>query len=318
MLEMPNPLPRGVVVYANRNSREMGHAYFSQALPNGPAQRLGYLQARGAVINNLPGFNRYRVRGLNGQLLANEVAAPRALSEDGRRQDVRDPDNGVRLGYTCYELMRNQQGNLDLRSDSTGMFRVIGRAFTRRYGGQALVLPFDNVHDDEGDEGTRADTRQNFMNVLQSVAESNLDYFAYAGHGYNTSLPSAQIRQDQAADFVAELRRIVRPDGIIVFYACHTAAVGGFAEFISRQLPQMTVFGHRERGQGSVNPLKYRIRNGQSVEFKSLLSAPARERWRGSLDRDDLYARYPFLTIEQINSELAPVQARRQACALGP
>ena len=91
----------------------------------------------------------------------------------------------------------------------------------------------------------------------------------------------------------------------MLLHACSTAAPGGFAERLSVALPGMTVIGHRQEGAGSTNPRKYRIRNGQSVAVQTTLPADVQGLWNAqALGRERLYARYPFLTPDQIAAEL--------------
>jgi hypothetical protein len=194
-----------------------------------------------------------------------------------------------------------------MKNDSTGMFEHVARAFRQLY--NAEIRAFDNVHDDEADGGNEAATRANYFGEMAKFSGDNLDFFAYSGHGSQNGLPSAGVRRGRPTFGVPQLceriGRLVRADGFVLLYACSTAEAGGFAEDLSRLLPRMTVIGHRGAAAASRNPEKYRIVNGNSEHYRDLLPADVQPRWTATnLDRNYLYARFPFLTVEQVAEEL--------------
>jgi hypothetical protein len=308
-MNMPKPTPRGVVLYAARNSRRKEYAAY---LTSAGVARAGYLREC-RPPRPLPAWSRagghdfYEVVTFSGVRTGRQVAM---CDRPNRAGDTPlfDPDGGATVGRARREEVVNAAGERQLKNDSDGMFRLIAQAFRDLYGSQ--MVPFQNVHDDFAEDGLRErHTRVNFFEAIETVTGTGLDYFAYAGHGSANGLPSAGIsargRAEGVVALFAAIRRLCRPDGWVLLYACSTAAAGGFAERLSAALPRMTVLGHRLPGPGDVNPRKYRIVGGRSVAVKDELPADVRERWTlDSLGREKLYARYPFLTTEQIASEL--------------
>jgi hypothetical protein len=309
---LPRPNPRGVVLFAGRNSRRREYAAY---LLSAGWARAGYLK-RCRPPRPLPAWCRagghvfYEIESFNGHGTGRQVAMSGRPDRTGENH-LYDPATGATVGRARREDVVNATDVRQMKNDSTGMFRPVAHTFRQLYGSQ--IEAFENVHDDFDEDGhNERDTRENFFEAVDNVAVTGLDFFAYSGHGSARGLPSAGIsttangRTDRGfTALVAAIRRLCRADGWVLLYACSTADPGGFAEKLSGALPRMTVFGHRQAARGDVNPRKYRIVGGRSVAVQSELPADVRELWTAAaLERENLYARYPFLSIAQIADEL--------------
>lgn len=292
--------PRGVVTYPDNNSKWRAYAYYKK----------GATSQSGAKIDNhevCPGGHshlRYYTLKLHGGE-TKRVAAAKTLSKKVRNP-VYDTVSWNEIGYLNRELLRDASGAVRAKPDSSGEFSLIARRMQDLYGlPKSLLAPFENVHDDLKKGGTEEDTRENFFEALEAVSESGLDFFAYAGHGSQSSLPSAQVRSKDKEELANRIRQMVRPDGIVIFYACSTGKPGGFASQLSSLLPSMRVWGHTDSGQASRNADKICYQNGKGTDIRDKLSKTAREKWaRYLLHSSDFYARFPFMALETIEAEL--------------
>lgn len=294
--------PRGLVIYPDNNSRQRGFAFY-RAGQQGQSGRK--TRNRGVVSTSRNGRLRTYEITLHNRTTIN-VLAPTSLSKSATRITAYDPTSEAEVGYLNYELLLNASGGIQTKPDSSGEFRLIARKFRSLYGlSDPLICPFENVHDDLDPEGTRADTRNNFFDALEAVTQTQLDFFAYAGHGGRSSLPSAQVRQRDLDRLQTQIQRIVRPGGIVLLYACQTGYAGGFASQLSRRLPTMAIWGHTDSGQASRNADKIVYRNGQGVDIRNVLTSEARTRFAGHLlSSADFYARFAFMTQAAIEYEL--------------
>jgi hypothetical protein len=298
----------GACVYACKDSRQKAYGYFVNGVRSGYAR----VDDNGNPVGASAGPNRWRytitplapVTPVNPefQVVGVEYANIGAVNTPTYRLAnpmVPEP-NRVMLK----EYKRKLNGRLHLRSDSSSVFKPTGDDLKQRYGGESRG--FANAHDDEGDDGDARDSLSNFMEEMRTLP-GNLDYFAYAGHGWHDQLPSAGLRMytDEFTEFVSILRRILRPNGTIVFYTCWAGAVNGFAQAVSSAIPSITVFGHEIKGHGQTNPTKVRIRNGNRETFRTLLGDDY-TRWaryikvRGC----SIWIRYPWMSIEDIRAEV--------------
>lgn len=293
--------PRGLVIYPDNNSKWLDFAYYKA----GSSVQDGVKKESGGVCPGAKShLRRYTIKLTTGETIT--VAAARKLDKKARRNDAYDPATWADAGYINWETLKDASGNVKPKPDSTGEFKLIGRKFKGLYGlPDTLVRSFENVHDDVDPEGKGADTRENFFDTLAEVTEGSLDFFAYAGHGGTQSLPSAQVRKQDMSKLADEIRRLVKSDGTVIFYACSTGAPGGFASSLSKLLPEMTVWGHTDAGQASRNADKIRFQNGTSQDIRDLLSAAARAKFASYLRAsEDFYARLPFMTVEDMEAEL--------------
>lgn len=210
------------------------------------------------------------------------------------------------------------QGNHIMQKDSTAEFQRAAAGLMRAYPG-TRTFAFSNVHDDEADTGNVAESLDNFMEQMRLIP-GNLDFFSYCGHGAEHQLPSAGLKMgrvvkrrgekhweesDAFSEFIDILRRSVKPGGNIIFYACSTGVVNGFAQGVSSKIPSLKVFGHTCAGQAKANPFKARIQAGAHETYASLLGDqfPA---WKSYLKSgNDLWARYWNMTVNEIKAEIS-------------
>lgn len=194
-------------------------------------------------------------------------------------------------------------GAYHMRSDSTSVFTEASHRLHELY--KTEEHGFANVHDDEADGGGLSDSLDNFMEEMRSLP-ANLDFFAYSGHGWTGGLASAGLRRNtpEYTEFVEILRRIMKPTGIVVFYACSTGAASGFAQSVSSDVPSVTFFAHAIPGHGQTNPYKVKIRNGNRETFETLLGSDFSKWARYIKGATDVWRRFPFLDIETLRKEV--------------
>ncbi|BDC49437.1 hypothetical protein F183_A17530 [Bryobacterales bacterium F-183] len=294
-------IPSGVVVYPKNNGRLKTLVLYKDV-----GGKTGFLWGTAKPKEKGSAQYLYPValdsEGPRGTKI--KVMGPKGLGKNNAPARVCDPDSGKEIGTFRWEEVKLPDGSQRERPDSTGEFQVIAKTFQKKF--LASTYGFGNVHDDVDDSsGTGEQTRENFWDVLDSISASNLDYFAYAGHGNWDSLGSAQVRAKDVDEFVRRLRRLVKPEGVILFYACLTGKTGGFASKVAGALPGATVWGHSDSGQASRNADKVVHKGTNNMAVKKLLSAAAAKNLSGYLvSSEDFYARMPFMTIAEMNAEL--------------
>ena len=290
-------IPSGVVVYPSNNGRLKGLVLYKDA-----GGKVGYQWGKPHAKAKGSAQWIYPVALDAGGSI--KVGGPRGLGKKSSPARVHDTDSWAEIGTFRWEEVKLLDGSQRARPDSTGEFQVIAHKFKQKF--SASIYGFANVHDDVDDStGTESKTRENFFDVLDDIGGSNLDYFAYAGHGNATNLGSAQVRKSDLETFAGHLRRMVKPDGVVIFYACMTGKSGGFASMVSTAMPAATVWGHSDSGQASRNADKVIYKNGTGTPIQSLLSPAAKAKYAKYLIASgDFYARMPFMTIDEINAEL--------------
>ncbi|MBX7105309.1 MAG: hypothetical protein K1X57_14595 [Gemmataceae bacterium] len=301
-------MPIGAVIYAGNNSRLKGFA-----LRDNSGKLLGFLATNklgGLVLSPVKGSKThvtYTVNTFSG--IPMQVTALLKLERKGN--EARSPVSGVIVGTLGKEEVVNAQGELKIRNDSSGMFEVVAAKLKKIHSiPPNLVKRFANVHDDLGDDGTKEDSKTNFFNALKSMpgvgGASELDFFAYSGHGSGSGLPSAGIGRGDISKLKDEIKRLVRADGTVILYACSTGTPKGFAEQLSGQLPGMTVWGHLPPpGPASINPRKVKFKAGKSQNFLEQFTKEERVMWDNHVkSSSDFYARYPFMRLDEIRAEI--------------
>jgi len=191
------------------------------------------------------------------------------------------------------------------RSDASAVFHMGADCLKARYKGTDL-LPFENVQD--GKEGDKAMSRRHFMEAVRKI-KSNLDYFAYFGHGAKSGLVTAELymgaNPQEVNEFVKLLNERVKPDGVIIFYACDTGDKNGFAQMVSGLVKGRTVFGHDGAGDARTRPNVVRCKDGARQTFQELLGSDF-HRWEGYIKScSDIWRRFPFMSIDEIQSEVS-------------
>jgi hypothetical protein len=293
----------GACVYAGRNSRLRAIAYRI----NG--QLIGYEVKE--LRQKYPADKKkviYHIKPLTGAG-DQKVLGPSSLN--GAPAATWDPTKpAVELpGKLTKEDVRDGAGNLKMRADSSAVFKYASDLLKKAYPATEC-RSFANVHDDFDDSGTIGESLNNFMEEVKELADrhTNLDYFAYSGHGNGPGLPSAGLKMGtrQYDTFVDCLKSMLRADGRVIFYACSMGLPGGMAADLSRRLPGVTVFGHNCSGHGMTNPEKVRCFCGQRVVFATAMGKDVYTRWVKLIKdpAEDIWLRYPWMSIEEIIEEV--------------
>jgi hypothetical protein len=183
-------------------------------------------------------------------------------------------------------------------NDATGAFHIGARTFTRALGLPAPVF-FQN-------QGSPGEVYRRFLRELDA-APGPWDAFAYFGHGDNTCLPSAHIYNRAGARLLAGSIRAKANQGVVVLlYACNTGVAGGFAQWLAEELADVggVVYAHLPPpGHSFTNPMLVSYPGGEWVIPRS--HRLYRE-WCHHLkdERGDLFARFAFMTEEELEGEL--------------
>ncbi len=296
---------QGFVVYAGNNSRLKSWAFRDLG-----GKLVGYLATHtdGNLIvaaSKVKGRKRYTVSGLYGP--SQDIEAPAELKGT---MDALSPGTETVIGRLKKEETVDASGGKVIRRDSSGMFEAVALKLKKLYSLPGnLVKEFANVHDDLAEGGTKADSRKNFFDVLKAApgvgGASELDFFAYCGHGNASGLPSAGVDRTHVAALAKEIKRLLRADGTVIFYACQTGSKDGLAQKLSGLLPSMTVWGHRKSGPASTNPYKKKYVGGVEQPFRDSWGEADQVTWDAYMRASaDFYARYPFMTLDQISAEV--------------
>lgn len=293
----------GACIYAARNSRQRAIAY----------------RVNGQLIGYEDKEKREKFKGDKKKIIyvikpvigsgSQRVVGPSSLN--GAPGTTWDPANPlVELpGKLTKEDMLDASGKVKMRADSSAVFKYSGDLLKKAYPATEC-RGFANVHDDFDDGGGIGESLNNFMEEVRELADhcTNLDYFAYAGHGNGPSLPSAGLKIGTRLynEFVTCLKSMLRPDGRVIFYACSTGLPGGMAPDLSTKLPGITVFGHNCAGHGMTNPEKVRCFCGQRVVFETAMGKEVYSRWTRLIKNpsEDIWLRYPWMSLEEIVAEV--------------
>jgi hypothetical protein len=299
----------GAVIYAGRNSRLKNFAYkdFVAGVRGYRSRDKQGNPLAGTKVPGQPLRLSYQVTRLTGGTM--EVGSVVKLSKKKPNDAWAPATSAAPTGVFNYEEVHDAAGTAVLRHDSNGMFAVVASDLRKRYVlPKGLVRAFDNVHDDLADGGTSEDSRENFFHELGKMTGAGLDFFAYSGHGNYNGLPSAGVYMKHVEPLGDEISRLVRTDGTVMLYACSCATPGGFAQALSKRLGNRKVWAHTGAGTADKNPNMYLFQNGLDQDFLGATNFTKEERtaWKVHLKRSaDFYIRFPFLTIEEMKSEMA-------------
>lgn len=296
----------GAVIYAGRNSRLKNFAY--KDLTN---RVLGYRYRD--KLGNQPGGTKIPGQHLRlsyeiALLAGGTIQVGSAVTLNKRKpNDAWSPaTSAIATGVLNYEEVHDVAGTAVLRHDSNGMFAVIAAGLRKKYSLPAdLVRSFDNVHDDLEDGGTSKDSKKNFFAELKKMKGTELDFFAYAGHGNYNGLPSAGVYMSDIDDLEKEINRLIKADGSVMLYACSCAS--GFAQHLSRKLGNRKVWAHTGAGTADKNPNMHLFQNGLDQHFLGEKNFTKDEvtAWKRYLKlSDDFYMRFPFMTIQEMKNEI--------------
>jgi hypothetical protein len=146
--------------------------------------------------------------------------------------------------------------------------------------------------------------------VFDGIAlASTLDVVAYFGHGTTDGLSSADVCATDTGALATAISKSATSGCRIVLYACSVGVRGGFAETLAGLVGNgSVVYGHTTIGHSYCNPnVTYYPNSGdQDAPF---LIGRQNPRWRVWVQRmrdTDLWMRFPFMSKQEIEAELAP------------
>ena len=203
--------------------------------------------------------------------------------------------------------------------DATGAFRPGAQAFKKVHN-----IPQDIFYFDWRDKD--ADLRQRILDKLATVPcddPDGLDVVAYFGHGISRGLPSAgfysedhahKVRSD-AQDLAAAIASVSKHEVRVVLYACSAGQLPtSFASALATALnsTDAAVFGHDRIGHSFANPYVTIFQPGSPGRY---VVEPGSTNWKAwakavragnSLHpaRDNFWARFPFMSEDEIKAEL--------------
>lgn len=189
--------------------------------------------------------------------------------------------------------------NKEGRSDATGAFHVGAKIFQK-------VHKLPDWVKFENDETSRTADRQGFLDLI-TKQPAGWDVFAYFGHGDSNALGSADVRGRTGATALADtLRPKLNRNAVVLLYACNTGKPGGFAEWLASDLSDLNV-----KVYAHLPPPGHTFMNANVVCYPGgqYVVAPKTPLW-GDWYRDfhsqgnDLWARFPFMSQQEIEAEL--------------
>lgn len=186
--------------------------------------------------------------------------------------------------------------NNPLGHDATGKFHHgldAWKRLYRRHGGQVTTLKFDNHR--------RQALRHQEIEAAMRGTPGLLDAVAYFGHGTPRSMSSAQYDMGHVAHLAAVVRARSTSGVVIALYACDCGAANGFAQALAGALAdrQAVVFAHSVFGDSVTNPSVVRFPGGTPV-----CPPGRRDDWHRRLLTSNLWARFPFMTPDEIVADL--------------
>jgi hypothetical protein len=189
-------------------------------------------------------------------------------------------------------------------NDSTGAFQLAGNQFQAINGVSSSPIFFDNSGEEKGQY---AAVRQRVLKAVREGGSAGAwDTVAIFCHGGNNALWSAGLIGDDGATALADAIRPRAKSGIIIIlYACNAGAPGGFASMLADKLAGVnaTVYGHTSARHTYANPDTTVFPAGTAVIAKN---SPLWKNWNADIldQSNDLWARFPFMTPEELAAEL--------------
>jgi hypothetical protein len=157
-------------------------------------------------------------------------------------------------------------------------------------------IPVNNGHKEEA--------RRQLIEGVRN-APGPLAAVAYFGHGLIDGLVGTGLGMTEAPDFADAIRgRVDRVRGTrVIFYACSTGGLGGFAERLADLLRgrNVTVYGHDGPGPAMTRPY---VRCFPGGDWVVAPGDPLFRAWSAALRDSDLWAHFPFMTNEQLRARL--------------
>jgi hypothetical protein len=205
------------------------------------------------------------------------------------------------LSYQTYAVAAGI--NKDGKGDATGAFIPGAQKFSRINGGSYKV--FEN-----GGNG-----KKNFLDAV-SAGLSCLDFFAYFGHGWESTtdfihgqLGSAGIISDTDLDeFAAILKTKITDTATIALYACWAGKENGLTTRLQRKLGgNVWIYGHTCAGHSFMNPAVSEV-NTMAYRKMYPYGDDLYSAWAEALQYTDLWARFPMLIDSDIARELYAIR----------
>jgi len=195
---------------------------------------------------------------------------------------------------------KNRQGE----NDSTGAFQIAANQFQAINHVSSSPIFFDNSG--EGPSGYPAIRQRVLKAAREGGSGAAWDVVAIFCHGGNNALWSAGLIGDDGASALADVIRPRAKAGIIiVLYACNAGSPGGFASMLADKLAGVNavVYGHTSARHTYANPDTTVFPGGTAVIAKS---SPLWKNWNADIldQSNDLWARFPFMTAEELAAEL--------------
>lgn len=270
----------------------------------------------GLVNDGIIGPNSWRV--ISAALASGRAPANDATPSAPVAEATVDPTLGVsqKAGFV-FLPNRNEK-----RFEYTGAFRPAADTFCSLHGivNRYEFNPFTSASEyewHERDDGTRyrsrettethqgrRDRRNGILRALRQ-APGQLETIAYFGHGVANGLPSADFTTAHLTELSQAIAAKAAPNCKVILYACSSAREGGFNEQLAN-LTQRPVYGHTTTGHTCWNP-HVRLYRGEGSPTGAWIIAPDDalwRKWRLALRNTNLWARFPFMTSEQIRAEV--------------
>jgi len=180
--------------------------------------------------------------------------------------------------------------------DATGKFHHgldAWRHIFGGHGGRVATLKFDNH--------ARPPRRRREILAAMGAVTGALDAIAYFGHGSPNAMSSASIGRQDIPELAAAVRAKSQRGVVIALYACDCGRADGFAQILQESLADIgaVVFAHPVFGDSVSNPAVVRFPGGERVHPHGRFSE-----WSGRLRTSNLWARFPFMTAEEIVADL--------------
>lgn len=195
--------------------------------------------------------------------------------------------------------------------DATGAFEPEAQAFARIHGATDLIPVPQNR--------PVWDRRWFVRRKLRQLSQAGVSYDAvvYFGHGTPSSLPGLGLRQGDLKWFVDGLVDLLRPDGVLVLYACLAGRGFGIGDRIDvaladRGYESIRTVAHLTPGHVSINP--HTEYSGEGPTDRGLpvipTSSPLWPLWVKRLREDQAFRlSFPFMSEMEIAECLAEVPA---------
>ncbi len=190
-------------------------------------------------------------------------------------------------------------------NDSTGAFQLAANQFRTINRVSSSPVFFDNSGEEKGHY---AEVRQRVLKAAREGGSSAAwDTAAIFCHGGSNALWSAGLIGDDGASALADVIRPRATAGIIIIlYACNAGSPGGFASMLAGKLAGVNavVYGHTSARHTYANPDTTVFPGGNWVVPKTSLLW---KNWNDDIldQSNDLWARFPFMTADQLAAELS-------------